>query len=251
MIHAMEGMEALIPFYERDLIVDEPRVVKSGKEGTVYRCQAHPNTGAELFAVKLYRPRHLRTFHNDAICREGRPILDSGGRPRPSWDRASRAKGRMGREVQYQTWVVHEYRILTWLHGAGADVPRPIAWSDGAILMEYIGDVDHPALALKQVTLSPDERRPLLVRVLDNVALWLRNNCVHGDLSAFNILYWDGTITIIDFPQAIDARFNPNARELLLRDLANIAGYWSRYGVHVDPGPYGEDLWQRFDRADL
>lgn len=251
MIHAMEGMEALIPFYERDLIVDEPRVVKSGKEGTVYRCQAHPNTGAEFFAVKLYRPRHRRTFHNDAIYREGRPILDSSGHPRPSWNRASRAKGRMGRAVQYQTWVDHEYRILTRLHGAGADVPRPIARSGGAILMEYIGDSDRPAPALKQVTLSPDEIHPLLVRVLDNIALWLRNNCVHGDLSAFNILYRDGTITIIDFPQAIDPRFNPNARELLLRDLTNIAAFWSRYGVHVDPEPYGEDLCQRFLRADL
>lgn len=37
MLDPMEGIEALTQFYERELIVDEPAVVKSGKEGTVYR----------------------------------------------------------------------------------------------------------------------------------------------------------------------------------------------------------------------
>ncbi len=37
---------------------------------------------------------------------------------------------------------------------------------------------------------------------------------MHGDLSAYNILYGESTITLIDFPQMVEARHNPHAFEL-------------------------------------
>ena len=40
----------------------------------------------------------------------------------------------------------------------------------------------------------------LFTRVMRNAELWLAYNVVHGDLSAFNILCWEGNVTIIDFP---------------------------------------------------
>ena len=36
------------------------------------------------------------------------------------------------------------------------------------------------------------------------ISILLFCDSIHGDLSAFNILYWNGAITIIDFPQAVD-----------------------------------------------
>ena len=54
-------------FYENDLIVGEPIVVKSGKEATVYCCQAHPSVGRLWLAAKVYRPREQRAFKNDAV----------------------------------------------------------------------------------------------------------------------------------------------------------------------------------------
>jgi RIO kinase 1 len=233
-------VEALAPFYKRELIVGEPLVVKSGKEGTVYRCRAHPSTGEETFAAKLYRPRHMRSFQNDAIYREGRAVLDR------RLAKALQQKSKAGREFQYSSWVEHEYQMLRRLHAAGADIPRPVAQAEGAILMEWVGDAAAPAPPLRQVRLEPEEVRPLLLRVLDNVELLLAHGCVHADLSAFNILYWQGRVVIIDFPQAVDARANPNAYALLSRDLRNVYSYWSRYGVQVEPGPYIEDLWHRY-----
>ncbi len=56
---------------------------------------------------------------------------------------------------------------------------------DSAILMDYIGNEATPA--------------PLLLGAEDRV---------HGDLSPYNILYWDEQITIIDLPQMVDPRFN-------------------------------------------
>ncbi|CAN5176910.1 hypothetical protein BH20ACT24_BH20ACT24_02080 [soil metagenome] len=39
---------------------------------------------------------------------------------------------------------------------------------------------------------------------------------------------------MIDFPQSIDARTNPNAHELLARDLKHLCRHFARYGVEED-----------------
>jgi RIO kinase 1 len=101
------------------------------------------------------------------------------------------------------------------------------------------------------VTLRPDEARPLFERLVRNVELWLANDTVHGDLSAFNVLYWEGRATVIDFPQAVDPRFNPHARALLRRDLENLCRYFGRLGVTADGARIADTLWRRFLRADL
>jgi len=44
-----------------------------------------------------------------------------------------------------------------------------------------------------------------------------KNGIVHGDLSAFNILYWMDTPYTINFPQSLDIRNYPNV-ETLLKD---------------------------------
>jgi RIO kinase 1 len=69
---------------------------------------------------------------------------------------------------------------------------------------------------------------------------------VHGDLSPFNVLYWRGGVKIIDFPQAVDARFNPNAFFLLRRDLENVCHYFERFGVAADPDRLAGQLWAWF-----
>ena len=63
---------------------------------------------------------------------------------------------------------------------------------------------------------------------------WLGVNLVHGDLSPYNILYWKGRCVAIDFPQAVDPRFNDAARSLLERDISNLAKYFARMGVKLD-----------------
>jgi RIO kinase 1 len=57
---------------------------------------------------------------------------------------------------------------------------------------------------------------------------------VHGDLSAFNVLWWRETPVIIDFSQAVDAITHPAARELLVRDVDRTAAYFRRAGVAID-----------------
>lgn len=231
---------ALEPFFKEELITDVLHVVKSGKEATVYCCEAHVDTGAELLAAKVYRSRNDRTFKNDAIYQEGRAaLLDRRTR------KAVEQKSRFGRETQFSTWLGREFDTLRLLHAAGADVPKPYAHSSGAILMEYVGDHEGPAPALKKVRLDPDEAQPLFDRLIQNIGIWLLCGRVHADLSAFNILYWEGSLKVIDFPQAVDPSQNRNAYMLLQRDLENVCSHWSRYGLAADPRLMARDLWRK------
>jgi RIO kinase 1 len=74
---------------------------------------------------------------------------------------------------------------------------------------------------------------------------------VHADLSPFNVLYHEGRATVIDFPQAVDARTNRNSYELLRRDLHNLTQHFARYGVTADPDLLANDLWRRYLFAKL
>lgn len=236
---------ALEPFFTQGLIIGVPQVVKSGKEATVYCCQAHPATGVELLAAKVYRPRNSRSFRNDSIYQEGRLIREGHVR------RAVQNKTRFGREAQFGMWIDYEFAALKALYKAGADIPRPHTRSGSAILMEYLGDRQGPASALQNVEFSQDEVHLVFERLMRNIELLLANNYVHADLSAYNVLYWQGQIRIIDFPQAVDPRFNPNALSLLTRDIENICRYVERYGLERNGQHIAERLWWRFENAKL
>lgn len=232
-------------FFAEGMITEILYQVKSGKEATVYCCQAHPSTGVELLAAKIYRPRNQRNFKNDAVYQEGRVITNGQVR------RAVQNKSRFGREVQFGMWINHEFEVLTALHQAGADTPRPIAHTQSAILMEYFGDREQAAPSLARSELSQEQARAVFNSLLRNIELWLVHNYIHGDLSAYNILYWQEQAKIIDFPQAVDPRFNSNALALLTRDIENVCQYVARSGLVYDGRRIAEQLWHRFRNAQL
>jgi RIO kinase 1 len=68
---------------------------------------------------------------------------------------------------------------------------------------------------------------------------------VHGDLSAYNVLYWNDKLKIIDLPQAVNPYVNPEAFKLLARDLERLCDYFARYGVHANAPQLARDLWER------
>jgi RIO kinase 1 len=246
-------LSSLAHFYENDLITDVLSVVKSGKEATVYCCAAHPETGATCLAAKVYRPRMFRSLRNDAVYRENRPLRDDRGRLVAASRRARNAarKGERGRAAQITSWISYEHETQRLLYDAGADVPQPLAQIGNALLMEYIGAVDEPAPLLREVDLPPDEARPLFERVLRNIELFLACDRVHGDLSAYNILYWEGSAVIIDFAQAVDARSLGDVYPLLARDVERVCRYFARYGIEEDAVALADDLWLRYLRGEL
>jgi RIO kinase 1 len=233
-------------FYEEHLIVDVLKPVKGGKEATVYCCQADPVVGVELLAAKLYRPRIFRNLRNDSLYRMGRTQLDAEGKRVGSREaRALQNKTRFGQELRQSNWAGTEVASLELLYQAGADVPRVYASSDNAILMDYFGEVEWPAPALQNVTLEKKEVRNLFERLLWNIDLMLANNRIHGDLSAHNILYWNGEAKIIDFPQAVNPDVNPYAYEIFERDVTRVCQYFGKYGMEPDAGKVAREMWAR------
>lgn len=240
---------SLRPFYEETLITDVLALVRGGKEATVYCCEGHPSAPAPLLAAKVYRPRKFRSLRNDALYRQGRQILTADGRPvKNNEHRIMRAIGKKsayGVEVAQTSWLMHEFKTLQTLYRMGAAVPQPVAVGEHAILMRYYGDVELAAPTLSEVRLDRDEAEALFAEALRNVELMLRVGLIHGDLSAYNILYWEGAITLIDFPQVIDSRSNPQSREILRRDVTRLCEYFQRQGVSSDPARLADDLWAR------
>ena len=243
-------LQSLRPFYQQELISDVVAQVKGGKEASVYRCLAHPALGAEWVAAKVYRPRMFRSLSNDKVYRQGRVTLKANGRPVKATDtRMMRAMGKktaFGQQVAHTSWLMYEYTTMEMLYELGAAVPKPIATNENAILMEYIGDEQMAAPPLSQISLAQDEAIVAFREVMRNVELMLANGLAHGDLSAYNILYWDDKPVLIDFPQVVDCDSNPDAFTIFEQDVQRVCDYFARQDVPCDAALITNDLWERY-----
>ena len=241
-------LSSLTPFYAQHLITDVLHEAHSGKEATVYCCQAHPSTGVEYLAAKIYRPRMFRSLRNDAIYRFSRVQRDEQGQAEHGNNRrgsAATRKTEKGRAAQVASWIEYEYQTQRLLYAHGANVPRPFAQIGNAVLMEYIGAVGDPAPRLSDVVLEQQEAEPLFDCMLRNIELALRHGRIHADLSGYNVLYWQGAVTLIDFAQAVDPYHNSDVFSLLARDVERICQYFARYGLQNDAHTLAREIWTR------
>jgi RIO kinase 1 len=238
-------LDSLGDFYEHKWIADVLRRVKGGKEASVYLCKSGVAVDTPLVAAKVYRPRSLRNLKNDQQYRTGRPDLDESGNVIVD-DGALHAMEKRtayGEEVRHQSWIAYEFKTLEILHKAGADVAKPYAIEKNAILMGFVGNLASAARPLSSIGLELAEANSLYERVVYNIDLMLTHDRIHGDLSAYNILYWDGDITLIDFPQVVLPEANPASWNIFLRDITRICQYFSAQGVRCDAGKLASDLW--------
>jgi RIO kinase 1 len=244
--------ESLQPFFISGVLEDVLALVKGGKEANVYLCKARPESGLGLIAAKVYRPRMFRNLRNDAMYREGRETLSGEGgiiRNRNNREmRAIQGKTDFGKELTHVSWLLHEYSTLHQLYAAGAAVPKPIAFGGNAILMEFIGTASGAAPILHSVNPQPNEAERLFHEVMRNVEVMLAHGYVHGDLSSFNVLYHQGKVTVIDFPQIAFIQANRNAYNILERDVTRICEYFALHGVEAQPKRLAGDLWRKYSK---
>ncbi len=244
-------LNSLGGFYEHQWISDVLRKVRGGKEASVYLCRPGAQVDAPLAAAKVYRPRMLRNLKQDHIYREGRVDLGADGKRlvKDADVHAVAKRTAYGEEVRHQSWIAYEFATMNALYAAGADIPRPYEMANNAILMGYVGDAGVSAPALSEISLERDEARVLFERVLHNIDIMLDNRCVHGDLSAYNILYWEGDIALIDFPQVVNPLENRNAYAIFQRDVARVCEYFDRQGVPSHPARLASSLWTKHGYA--
>ena len=239
---------SIAEFYQNDWISNIDRMIKGGKEASVYLCQPGHHLQVPWIAAKIYRPRKFRNLRNDKLYREGREDLDENGNVIIDGGMlvAMRKKTSLGKQLLHQSWIKHEFNTMQSLYNAGCDIPQPFISGANGILMAYIGERLIPAPALQAVQLTGTEVRQIAQQVLYNIETMLRHQRIHGDLSPFNILYWQGQIKLIDFPQAIHPNQNPQAYAILCRDIQKMNEYFALYGVCMAREGLAEELWKQF-----
>jgi len=134
--------------------------------------------------------------------------------------------------------AAREFTILEKAYRAGVPVPTPARRVDNMFTMRYLGG-ESKAPLLKDAVL--DEPEIVAEEAIALVEKLLDAHIVHGDLSEYNILYWNSRLFVIDFPQAVDFSSNvtrhiliEEAKPLLLRDLKNLAHFFKRHDVELD-----------------
>lgn len=241
-------LSSLSPLHAQKLITDVLHEVNSGKEATVFCCAAHPDTGQEFLAAKIYRPRMFRSLRNDAVYRFSRVQRDEQGQAEHGNSRrgsAATRKTERGRAAQVASWIEYEYQTQRLMHAHGADVPRPYAQVGNAVLMEYIGAEGHPAPKLGSVILEPEEASEHFTCILRNIELALIRGRIHGDLSEHNILYWEGKVVLIDFAQAVDPFHSSDVYSLFARDIERVCQYFAHYAIESNPDALAREIWTR------
>ncbi len=185
--------------------------ISTGKEANIYTALAPDGE----VAVKVYRI-------NASDFRQMRDYLD--GDPRFEGIGSDKKK-------VVVAWTKKEYANLKRARAAGVRVPEPLAIERNVLVMEYLGDEGGRAKRLNEVTIENPHTALEVVR--EYMRRLYRAGLVHGDLSEYNIVVWNGELCVLDLGQAVTVH-HPNSREFLERDCHNVAAFFRRLGVEIE-----------------
>jgi RIO kinase 1 len=208
-------------------------VLKTGKEADVHLLRRGVGPVDEgpstVLAAKRYRSADHRLFRRDAQYLEGRRMRKSRE------NRAMENRTSFGRNLIAEQWAVAEFAALSRLWSAGVPVPYPVQREGTELLMEFVGTQDGTAAArLAESRPTGDDLRQLWNELLVVLATLAGEGLAHGDLSAYNILVWEGRPVLIDLPQVVDLTINPAGPEFLARDVRNVATWFAARGLPAD-----------------
>ncbi|MFB6211078.1 MAG: serine/threonine-protein kinase Rio1 [Halobacteriales archaeon] len=187
--------------------------ISTGKEANVYEALA-PD-GREV-AVKVYRI-------SASDFRDMREYL--AGDPR--FEGISDNK-----KAVVLAWTRKEFANLTRAQQAGVRVPEPIAAERNVLVMELVGFADDRARRLAEVTVENPQTAFEVVR--EYMRRLYTAGLIHGDLSEYNLIIHEGELFVIDLGQAVTVH-HPNSDEFLRRDCRNVASFFTRQGLDIDP----------------
>lgn len=213
--------------YQMDYLDGLISGIKTGKEAAVYLGR---NSGG-LVAVKVYTDLRVRSFRHDEAYRRGRFIGDS------RLEKAIEQGGQKGLDAHQILWVQEEFRQMKHLHDNGVRVPKAIAVNGLALVMEFIGDDNgNPAPRISDLKMEKEDAEDAFRQSVQNLKRIVKSGRVHGDYSAFNILWQAEKAVVIDFPQVVEFKNNPNANDFLQRDIRSLCNSFRKQGVEADEG---------------
>jgi len=199
--------------------------IKTGKEGSVFLGKSAEG----LVAVKVYTDLRVRSFRRDQSYREGRFIGDS------RMERAIDQGSEKGLDAHQILWVQEEFRQMKYLYEHGVNVPKAIAVNGISIIMEFIGDEDGaPAARISDLKMEKGEAEEAFRQAVQNLKQIVSSGRVHGDYSAFNLLWHREKAVVIDFPQVMEFKNNRNAPAFLERDVHSLCKSFIKQGIQAD-----------------
>jgi RIO kinase 1 len=215
-----QTLDAIYHFMKRGLIDTVEHPISTGKEANVFYAL---DPDGEPLVVKVYRT-------STADFRGIEEYIM--GDPRFPGRRTNK------RQVIF-AWARKEFLNLRRAFDADVPVPEPYDFRKNVLAMSYVGKEDMAAPEVRNVRLEDPEA--FYDQVMEAAAtLFQEARLVHGDLSEYNILVVDGAPVLIDLGQAMLVK-HPRAVELMDRDCANMARFWSRRGVDTSE----EEVWRR------
>ncbi|XP_059444114.1 uncharacterized protein LOC132176024 [Corylus avellana] len=207
---------ALFKMLNRGVFHDINGCISTGKEANVYH--ATRSDGQEL-AIKIYKTSIL-------VFKDRDRYVEGDYRFRNGYCRHNPRK-------MVKTWAEKEMRNLMRLKAAGIRCPTPILLRLHVLVMEFIGKAGWAAPRLKDAALSLDRLREGYMEIIIAMrTLYQKCKLVHGDLSEYNVLYFEGHLYIIDVSQSVDLD-HPHALEFLCEDCVHISDFFRKHGVAV------------------
>jgi len=187
--------------------------ISTGKEANVYEALGADDRDV---AVKIYRI-NASNFQQMREYLEGDPRFEGIG---------------SDKKKVVLAWTKKEFANLRRARQAGVRVPEPLAVERNVLVMELVGLVEERARRLAEVTVENPETAFEVVR--EYMRRLYGAGLVHGDLSEYNLIIHDGELVVIDLGQAVTVH-HPNADDFLERDCRNVASFFGRQGLDVDP----------------
>lgn len=222
-------------------------VLKSGKEADAFLLEradphdpGHANGGGAVMVAKRYRASEHRSFHRAAAYTEGRSTKRSRD------ERALKRKSTWGRTVANTEWANAEWAALVRCWQLGVPVPYPVQIDGTELLMEWVSVEGEEGLetAPRLAQTRPDAL--LLASYFDQLRdamhTMAQAGFVHGDLSAYNLLAAGERLVVIDLPQIVDLVGSSAGMDFLLRDCANVCGWFRSRGLEVNEHDLYADL---------
>lgn len=214
------------------LVTDVHGTISAGKEATVF------------YALWRDFPLALKVYRLYAT-----PHAKGGKRKKMGGGKTGFSKDIMS------YWAAREFWILDRVFRAGIKVPTPARHIDNMFTARFLGDNGSSAPLLKDAAIEYPQR--LYDEIIKGIFALYRVFIIHGDLSGYNILYFNHEPWIIDFPQAIDFasrvgrhRTLMEGRHILLRDITNIVRFFQRYGISADPEALCEECMEQVSESD-
>lgn len=212
--------ELISSFHKAKIDLEIIKELKSGKDADLFlvRDVTDPADPKSL-VLKVYKTIADVTLNRFNPYLVGRTFTGN-------YSKVIESSSKRGKKFLADLRVKREFNQLKKLNKYTDLLPKPIKTLENTILMEFIGENDIPAKRLDELNLSNSESKQVLSQLIEFITQMTAIDLVHGDLSPFNILYHQGKIYVIDFPQTVDLTTNPDWIKFYDRDTENVLKYF-------------------------